>query len=659
MHKGFPNERAALQWLEELMYRAQEQDAELEPLRQHVLAAAAEARTASSSSSPDAALAPPAPVRGALGAPSTSTSVSSSAASSSASPPPAPPAGPRPWQTAPLQLPVATVPSREYYTKWYAVRFLEGGQPAVYNNWQEAEAAIAGRYAEHQSFRSHAEALEYAFGPVVAAQLLAQQQQEAGVQAGEQGEAGGQQQAWLGDDEGPAGAALAAAAGEPSWNDQAAEPWRQDQQQQQLSWQEQQQGQQQHLWDPQQEQQQQGQQELSWEQQGHHGQQPGCGEIADSFAAEGQEPAQGWEEGEGPDAGPDPFYLPSPPSALPFPTSAIGRFAAAAASSAAALFGRPLPAAPVLDAPLPYGEPGHLRPGYPAAVPTAAAAATHVLPQPAQGGRAEASCSSPPPPATPAFFSALLLDPRDLSVERERLGLQTPLRLVVGPEGRDAVMGCVGPLLDPSAATALAEAAATPAEADSDRDADARAAEAAGLAAAAAGLAAEAARELPAEGLRSLLDAAELERARLVERLAASSAAVPSALTSFGPSGGASAAAAASKRRRGGHASGGASSGGEAAALLSRVYTETGAAVAAEPGSPAAGVGTVGGGGGAGAGLEVSDQAPSLPGRRALVLALLIQELRLLLGESPSAAGIEEPKRRRAARQQARRPAQQ
>lgn len=44
---------------------------------------------------------------------------------------------PRPWETAAVTvLPdVVTEPSRQYFRKWYAVRFVDGGQPAVYNNW--------------------------------------------------------------------------------------------------------------------------------------------------------------------------------------------------------------------------------------------------------------------------------------------------------------------------------------------------------------------------------------------------------------------------------------------------------------------------------------------------------------------------------------------
>eukprot|EP00198_Chlamydomonas_reinhardtii_P004062 XP_001693398.1 predicted protein [Chlamydomonas reinhardtii] len=59
-----------------------------------------------------------------------------------------------------------TEPSRQYFRKWYAVRFVDGGQPAVYNNWPDAEAAVKGSpYAEHRSFQDYAEAVAYAFGP--------------------------------------------------------------------------------------------------------------------------------------------------------------------------------------------------------------------------------------------------------------------------------------------------------------------------------------------------------------------------------------------------------------------------------------------------------------------------------------------------------------
>ncbi|EFJ51445.1 hypothetical protein VOLCADRAFT_87758 [Volvox carteri f. nagariensis] len=78
--------------------------------------------------------------------------------------------------TPPIVLPVPAAPSREYYRKWYAVRFVDGGSPAVYNTWQETEAAISGRYAEHRSFDSRLEALLYAFGPTYVDQLLQDEQ---------------------------------------------------------------------------------------------------------------------------------------------------------------------------------------------------------------------------------------------------------------------------------------------------------------------------------------------------------------------------------------------------------------------------------------------------------------------------------------------------
>ncbi|GLC37114.1 hypothetical protein PLESTF_001420100 [Pleodorina starrii] len=162
VHKGFSSEAAALEWISHLHGRAKEENDAVEYLRRMILG-------------PDYRVGRPAALAPASCRPVADHSSNGSHVDTSIATEDVAAAGaaePRPWETSPIVQAVPTVPSREYYRKWYAVRFVEGGSPGVYNTWQEAEGAISGRYAEHRSFDSHAEALVYAFGPEYAQQLL-------------------------------------------------------------------------------------------------------------------------------------------------------------------------------------------------------------------------------------------------------------------------------------------------------------------------------------------------------------------------------------------------------------------------------------------------------------------------------------------------------
>ncbi|GLI66208.1 hypothetical protein VaNZ11_009910 [Volvox africanus] len=169
VHKGFASEAAALEWISKLTLRAREEDATLEHLRRVMFGSNYRVGQPAALTSSSCLVASHASTNSGSGG-----SVARDVVSSTDTPGPFP----RPWQTPPIVLPVPTAPSREYYRKWYAVRFVDGGTPGVYNTWQEAEAAISGRYAEHRSFDSQAEALAYAFGSSYVEQLLPAQQQQ-------------------------------------------------------------------------------------------------------------------------------------------------------------------------------------------------------------------------------------------------------------------------------------------------------------------------------------------------------------------------------------------------------------------------------------------------------------------------------------------------
>ncbi|KAG2498373.1 hypothetical protein HYH03_003632 [Edaphochlamys debaryana] len=168
--QGFPTEAAALEWLKEQQLRLMQQSAGLEPLRQSVRANRTTPPGPPSTASTPAAGSDPA----------TSNSAPSASASG-ASTQPKRSSGRRPWEAPSQVMPeLASVrePTREYFRKWYAVRFVaaEGGAPAVYTSWQECQEAIRGApYAEHRSFGCLHEARVFAFGDSVTAQLEAEE----------------------------------------------------------------------------------------------------------------------------------------------------------------------------------------------------------------------------------------------------------------------------------------------------------------------------------------------------------------------------------------------------------------------------------------------------------------------------------------------------
>ncbi|GFR51405.1 hypothetical protein Agub_g13843 [Astrephomene gubernaculifera] len=165
LHKGFASEAAAFRWIEEQVNLEMKRDAELDDLREQL----------QNIISPS---------------PETPSSAASATQSEAAAAAEVTDAGPRPYEASATVLEVPSQPSRTYYRKWYAVRFVDGGYPGVYGNWEEAQAAIRGRYAEHRSFDTYAKAVTYAFGQEYAEQMcgqaVQQQQQQTPQQQYEQ-----------------------------------------------------------------------------------------------------------------------------------------------------------------------------------------------------------------------------------------------------------------------------------------------------------------------------------------------------------------------------------------------------------------------------------------------------------------------------------------